>query len=66
LIAVVALVAFIVAASPAMSEDRIVAWCPHTEKVAPDEMFVVALGIGMPTPIIRRNIISRTRIGGNR
>ena len=29
------------------------AWYPRTEKVAPDEMFVVALGTGMPTPITR-------------
>jgi ribonuclease Z len=29
------------------------AWYPRTEKVGPDEMFVVALGTGMPTPITR-------------
>jgi ribonuclease Z len=29
------------------------AWYPRTEKLAPDEMFVVALGTGMPTPITR-------------
>ena len=29
------------------------AWYPRTEKVARDEMFVVALGTGMPTPITR-------------
>ena len=25
------------------------AWYPRTEKVGPDEMFIVALGTGMPT-----------------
>jgi ribonuclease Z len=29
------------------------AWYPRTEKLADDEMFVVALGTGMPTPITR-------------
>jgi len=29
------------------------AWYPRTEKIGPDEMFVVALGTGMPTPITR-------------
>ncbi|MGI9327932.1 MAG: guanitoxin biosynthesis MBL fold metallo-hydrolase GntH [Pseudomonadales bacterium] len=29
------------------------AWYPRTEKLAADEMFVVALGTGMPTPITR-------------
>lgn len=29
------------------------AWYPRTEKLGPDEMFVVALGTGMPTPITR-------------
>ena len=33
--------------------DRGDAWYPRTEKLAPDEMFVVALGTGMPTPITR-------------
>ncbi len=47
----VALVASIVAASPAMAKDKADAWYPRTEKVGPDEMFVVALGTGMPTPI---------------
>ncbi len=29
------------------------AWYPRTEELAADEMFVVALGTGMPTPITR-------------
>ena len=29
------------------------AWYPRTEKVGPDEMFIVALGTGMPTPVTR-------------
>ncbi|GAB3529735.1 MBL fold metallo-hydrolase [Photobacterium alginatilyticum] len=29
------------------------AWYPRTEKLRPNEMFVVALGTGMPTPITR-------------
>ena len=29
------------------------AWYPRTETLGPDEMFVVALGTGMPTPITR-------------
>ncbi len=29
------------------------AWYPRTETVGPDEMFIVALGTGMPTPITR-------------
>ncbi len=37
--------------SPA--QERPDAWYPRTEKVGPDEMFVVALGTGMPTPITR-------------
>jgi ribonuclease Z len=35
------------------AEKRPEAWYPRTEKLAPDEMFVVALGTGMPTPITR-------------
>ena len=35
------------------AESKTDAWYPRTEKVAPDEMFVVALGTGMPTPITR-------------
>ena len=35
------------------TESKPDAWYPRTEKVAPDEMFVVALGTGMPTPITR-------------
>ncbi|MEE8094586.1 MAG: guanitoxin biosynthesis MBL fold metallo-hydrolase GntH [Gammaproteobacteria bacterium] len=35
------------------AESKPNAWYPRTEKVAPDEMFVVALGTGMPTPITR-------------
>ncbi len=38
---------------PALAEEKPAAWYPRTEKVAPDEMFVVALGTGMPTPITR-------------
>ena len=45
--------AVIFMASPAMSKDKPDAWYPRTEKVASDEMFVVALGTGMPTPITR-------------
>ncbi len=37
----------------AYSADKPTAWYPRTEKVGPDEMFVVALGTGMPTPITR-------------
>ncbi len=39
--------------SSALAEDRVDAWYPATEKVGPDEMFIVALGTGMPTPITR-------------
>ena len=35
------------------AQERPDAWYPRTEKVAPDEMLVVALGTGMPTPITR-------------
>jgi ribonuclease Z len=35
------------------AQERSAAWYPRTEKVGPDEMFVVALGTGMPTPITR-------------
>jgi len=35
------------------AESKTHAWYPRTEKVAADEMFVVALGTGMPTPITR-------------
>ena len=37
----------------AESSKRPDAWYPRTEKLGPDEMFVVALGTGMPTPITR-------------
>jgi ribonuclease Z len=37
-------------AQPAKRPD---AWYPRTETLAADEMFVVALGTGMPTPITR-------------
>jgi len=37
-------------AAPAQRPD---AWYPRTEQVAEDEMFVVALGTGMPTPITK-------------
>lgn len=40
-------------ASPVLAKDKPDAWYPRTEKLAPDEMFVVALGNGMPTPITR-------------
>ncbi len=46
------LAAFFVA-SPAVAKDKADAWYPRTEKVDPDEMFIVALGTGMPTPITR-------------
>ena len=32
------------------AESKTHAWYPRTEKLAADEMFVVALGTGMPTP----------------
>ena len=35
------------------AQDKSGAWYPRTEKVGPDEMFIVALGTGMPTPITR-------------
>ncbi len=38
---------------PAGAEEKPDAWYPRTEKVGADEMFVVALGTGMPTPITR-------------
>ena len=41
------------ASSAAFAEDKANAWYPRTEKVGPDEMFIVALGTGMPTPITR-------------
>lgn len=37
----------------AQQQKRPTAWYLRTEKFAPDEMFVVALGTGMPTPITR-------------
>ncbi len=37
----------------AQQNKRTAAWYPRTETLAPDEMFVVALGTGMPTPITR-------------
>lgn len=37
----------------AFAQDKADAWYPRTESLAPDEMFVVALGTGMPTPITR-------------
>jgi ribonuclease Z len=39
--------------SPVLAQDKPDAWYPRTETLAPDEMFVVALGTGMPTPITR-------------
>ena len=39
--------------SPALAEDIPDAWYPGTETVGPDEMLIVALGTGMPTPITR-------------
>lgn len=41
------------AALPALGSEKADAWYPRTETVGPDEMFVVALGTGMPTPITR-------------
>jgi ribonuclease Z len=41
------------AAAQGPREKRPSAWYPRTEEVGPDEMFVVALGTGMPTPITR-------------
>lgn len=35
------------------AKEKPEAWYPRTEKVGADEMFVVALGTGMPTPITR-------------
>ncbi len=47
-------IAFILAgAPPADAQEKVDAWYPRTEKLAADEMFVVALGTGMPTPITR-------------
>ncbi len=47
-------IAFILAgALPAEAQEKVDAWYPRTEKLAADEMFVVALGTGMPTPITR-------------
>jgi ribonuclease Z len=40
----------VVAAQPAQKPT---AWYPRTETVGPNEMFIVALGTGMPTPITR-------------
>lgn len=40
-------------AAQAQEAKRPDAWYPRTETVAADEMFVVALGTGMPTPITR-------------
>ena len=37
----------------ALAAEKPAAWYPRTEKVGPDEMFIVALGTGMPTPITR-------------
>lgn len=37
----------------AQQESTSKAWYPRTETVGPDEMFIVALGTGMPTPITR-------------
>ena len=37
----------------AAAKKRPDAWYPRTEKLGDDEMFVVALGTGMPTPITR-------------
>ena len=43
----------LLAASAVSAEERVDAWYPQTEEVGPDEMFIVALGTGMPTPITR-------------
>ena len=48
-----ALVALAALWSSAFAEEKVQAWYPRTETVGPDEMFVVALGTGMPTPITR-------------
>ena len=40
-------------ALPGVSAEKPDAWYPRTETLGPDEMFVVALGTGMPTPITR-------------
>ncbi len=47
------LIATLFVTSPAMAEEKATAWYPRTEKVGADEMFIVALGTGMPTPITR-------------
>jgi ribonuclease Z len=42
-----------VSEATAQEAKKPAAWYPRTETVGPDEMFVVALGTGMPTPITR-------------
>jgi ribonuclease Z len=42
-----------ISATVLAAEKKPDAWYPRTEKLASDEMFVVALGTGMPTPITR-------------
>ena len=48
-----ALAIVIITSSSGACQDKPHAWYPQTEKVGPDEMFIVALGTGMPTPITR-------------
>ena len=47
------IITIILLSAPALAKDKPDAWYPRTEKVAANEMFIVALGTGMPTPITR-------------
>lgn len=47
------IISAILLSAPALAKDKPDAWYPRTEKVAANEMFIVALGTGMPTPITR-------------
>jgi len=47
------IIAVVFLSAPALAKDKPDAWYPRTEKVAANEMFIVALGTGMPTPITR-------------
>jgi ribonuclease Z len=46
-------ISMLAVAQSALAQEESDAWYPRTEKVPADEMFVVALGTGMPTPITR-------------
>jgi len=43
----------LLAGTTVFAQAQVNAWYPRTETVGPDEMFIVALGTGMPTPITR-------------